>query len=209
MVIDALREQWAQGGRLAEEIGEIERWGGVWHRGNADSRRIAEIPGVGVLTATAVIAAMGDPAAFRSGREFTVCLSLVPRHDGTGRRIRMLGISKRGNRYVRTLLIHGARSVLTNSKAPPEWAVRLAERRSFNVATVALANKTTRTIWVLLAHDRAYQANFVSQSDRLGSTDGGRNDEPNQEVAAERLRKARQGVMANKSDRDPPSLNLR
>ena len=61
------------------------------------------------------------------------------------------------------MLIHGARSVLTHAKAPPEWAVRLAERRPANVATVALANKTARTIWALLAHDRAYQANFVSQ----------------------------------------------
>ena len=163
MVIDTLREQWAQVGRLDEEIGEIERRIGVWHRGSADSKRIAEIPGVGVLTATAVVAAMGDPSAFRSGREFAAWLGLVPRHDGTGGRVRMLGISKRGDKYLRTLLIHGARSVLTHAKAPPEWAVRLAERRPPNVVTVALANKTARTIWALLAHDRAYQANFVSQ----------------------------------------------
>ena len=79
---------------------------GVWHRGNAASRRIAEIPSVGALTATAVVAAMGDPAAFRSGREFAAWLGLVPRHDGTGGRVRMLGISKRGDRYLRTLLAH-------------------------------------------------------------------------------------------------------
>ena len=163
MVIDTLRDQWARIGRLDEEVGEIERRIGVWHRGNADSKRIAEIPGVGVLTATAVVAAMGDPAAFRSGREFAAWLGLVPRHDGTGGRVRMLGISS-GDRYLRTLLIHGARSVLTTAKAPPEWAVRLAERRPANVVTVALANKTARTIWALLAHDRAYQANFVSQA---------------------------------------------
>ena len=135
----------------------------LWHRGNADSKRITEIPGVGVLTATAVVAAMGDPSAFRSGREFAAWLGLVPRHEGTGGRVRMLGISKRGDRYLRTLLIHGARAVLTTSKAPPEWAVRMAERRPPNVVTVALANKTARTIWALLAHDRAYQASFVSQ----------------------------------------------
>ena len=163
MVIDTLREQWARVARLDEEIGEIERRIGLWHRGNAASRRIAEIPGVGVLTATAVIAAMGDPAAFRSGREFAAWLGLVPRHDGTGGRVRMLGISKRGDRYLRTVLIHGARSVLTSAKAPPEWAVRLAERRPANVVTVALANKTARTIWALLAHDRAYRSNYVSQ----------------------------------------------
>ena len=129
----------------------------------AASQQIAEIPGVGVLSATAVVAAMGDPAAFRSGREFAAWLGLVPRHSGTGGRVRMLGISKRGDRYLRTLLIHGARAVLTRSKAPPEWALRLAERRPANVVTVAIANKTARTIWALLAHDRAYQANFVNQ----------------------------------------------
>ena len=106
---------------------------------------------------------MGDPAAFSSGREFAAWLGLVPRHKGTGGRVRLLGISKRGDTYLRTLLIHGARSVLTNAKSPPEWAVRLAARRPLNVVIVALANKTARTIWALLAHNRAYQANFVSQ----------------------------------------------
>ena len=163
MVIDTLREQWARVARVDEEIRNIEHRLRLWHRGNAASRRIADIPGVGVLSATAAVAAMGDPAAFRSGREFAAWLGLVPRHSGTGGRVRMLGISKRGDRYLRTLLIHGARSVFTNSKAPPEWALRLAERRPSNVATVALANKTARTIWALLAHDRTYQANFVSQ----------------------------------------------
>ena len=163
MVIETLREQWARVAELDKEIGMIERRIKLWHRSNAASRQIAEIPGVGVLSATAVVAAMGDPAAFRSGREFAAWLGLVPRHSGTGGRVRMLGISKRGDRYLRTLLIHGARSVLTNSKAPPEWALRLAERRPANVATVALANKMARTIWALLAHDRVYQANFVSQ----------------------------------------------
>ena len=163
MVIDTLREQWARVAELDDEIGDIERRLKLWHRNNPASRRIAEIPGVGVLTATAAVAAMGDPASFRSGREFAAWLGLVPRHTGTGGRVRMLGISKRGDTYLRTLLIHGARSVFTNSKAPPVWAVRLAERRPANVATVALANKTARTIWALLAHDRTYQPNFVSR----------------------------------------------
>ena len=163
MVIDTLREQWERIGQLDLEIGEIERRIKLWHRTNPASQRVAEIPGVGVLTATAVVAAMGDPSAFRSGREFAAWLGLVPRHEGTGGRVRMLGISKRGDRYLRTLLIHGARSVLTNAKAPPEWALRMAERRPHNVVTVALANKTARTIWALLAHDRAYQADFVSR----------------------------------------------
>ena len=162
MVVETLREQWARVIRLDEEIGEMERRLALWHRNNAASRRIAAIPGVGVLSATAAVAAMGDPGAFKSGREFAAWLGLVPRHIGTGGRVRMLGISKRGDSYLRTLLIHGARSVLTNAKAPPDWALRLAERRPTNVVTVALANKMARTIWALLAHDRAYQRNFVS-----------------------------------------------
>ena len=103
MVVEALREQWARVSRLDEEIGEIERRLKLWHRDNVASRRIAAIPGVGVLTATAAVAMMGDPAAFRSGREFAAWLGLVPRHSGTGGRVRMLGISKRGDTYLRTL----------------------------------------------------------------------------------------------------------
>ena len=162
-VIESLREQWARIAALDEEIGTIERRLLLWHRHNAASRRIAEIPGVGMLTATAAVAAMGDPGSFRSGREFAAWLGLVPRHSGTGGRVRTLGISKRGDRYLRTLLIHGARTALSNSKAPPEWALRLAERRPVNVATVALANKMARTIWALLAHERDYRADYVSR----------------------------------------------
>ena len=76
----------------------------------------------------------------------------------------MLGISKRGDIYLRTLLFHGARTVLNKGKALPEWALRLAERRPANVVVVALANKTARTIWALLAHDWTYQSKFVSQA---------------------------------------------
>ena len=115
-----------------------------------------------MLTATPTIAAMGDPFAFKSGREFAAWLGLVPRR-GTGGRVRMLGISKRGDTYLRTLLIHGARTVLNKAKAPPVWALRLDERRPANVV-VALANKMARMIWALLAHDRTYQPTFVSQA---------------------------------------------
>ena len=164
MVIETLREQWARVAALDGEIDTIERRVGVWHRQNVASRRIAAIPGVGVLTATAAIATMGDPATFRSGREFAAWLGLVSRHTGTGGRVRMLGISKRGDTYLRTLLIHGARSALARGKAPSEWQLRLARRRPSNVVAVALANKTARTIWALLAHDRVYEPNFASQS---------------------------------------------
>ena len=87
MVIETLREQWARVGELDAQVGEIERRLRQWHRGNEASRRIAEIPGVGVFGATAAVATMGDPSAFRSGREFAAWLGLVPRHRGTGGRV--------------------------------------------------------------------------------------------------------------------------
>ena len=164
MVVETLREQWARVAHLDAEVGEIERRLAVWHRSSPASRRIAAIPGVGVLSATAVVSAMGDPSAFRSGREFAAWLGLVPRHSGTGGRVRMLGISKRGDRYLRTLLIHGARSALTHAKTPSTWQLQLARRRPPNVVAVALANKTARTIWALLAHDREYEPNLAVPS---------------------------------------------
>ena len=163
MAVDSLRDQWARVARLDEEIAVIERRLTLWHKGNEASRRIGAIPGVGVLSATAAVAAMGDPKVFKSGREFAAWLGVVPRHTGTGGRVQVLGISKRGDTYLRTLLIHGARSVLNNAKAPPPWLTSLADRRPMNVVTVALANKMARTIWALLAHDRTYQPKFVNQ----------------------------------------------
>ncbi len=163
VLLDTLREQWARVGQLDEQVAEIERRLRAWHKEDKASRRIAEIPGVGLLTATAAVAAMGDPKSFKSGREFAAWLGLVPKHTGTGGRIRMLGISKRGDTYLRTLLIHGARSVIVNSKQPSTWVTNLTQRKAANVAVVALANKMARTIWALLAHERAFQKGYVSQ----------------------------------------------
>jgi transposase len=106
---------------------------------------------------------MGDARAFKSGREFAAWLGLVPRQTGTGGRVRLLGISKRGDKYLRTLLIHGARAVLTHSKSSPEWLTELVKRRPKNVAVVAMANKMARTIWAMTAHERAYQSGYVSR----------------------------------------------
>jgi transposase len=163
MVIDTLREQYARVSELDEQISEIERRLRHWQRNDLATQRIAAIPGVGLLSAPAAIAAMGDAKAFKSGREFAAWLGLVPRQTGTGGRVRLLGISKRGDKYLRTLLIHGARSVLTHSNAPPEWLTELLKRRPKNVAVVAMANKMARTIWALTAHERAYQSGYVSQ----------------------------------------------
>lgn len=163
VVIDTLREQHARVGQLDEQVLQIERRLRAWHGQDEASRRLANIPGVGVLGATAAVATMGDAKAFKSGREFAAWLGLVPRQSGTGGRVRLLGISKRGDTYLRTLLIHGARAVMTHSKVPPEWAQKLAERRPKNVAIVALANKMARTIWAMSAHERAYEPRHESR----------------------------------------------
>ncbi len=163
MVIDTLREQWARIEKMDAEIATIERRIKDWLKKDDACRRIAEIPGVGPLTATAAVAIMGDANTFKSGREFAAFAGLVPRQTGTGGRIKLLGISKRGDTYLRTLLIHGARAVLTTAKNPGEWVTALRQRRPLNVAVVALANKMARTIWAILAHERTYQREFVSQ----------------------------------------------
>lgn len=163
MVIETLREQYARLGELDERIEQIERRLRQWQRQDSAAQRIAAIPGVGLLTATAAVATMGDAKTFKSGREFAAWLGLVPRQTGTGGRVRLLGISKRGDKYLRTLLIHGARAVLTHSKSPPEWLSALVQRRPKNVAVVAMANKMARTIWALTAHERAYQSRYVSR----------------------------------------------
>ncbi|BDB29699.1 IS110 family transposase (plasmid) [Cupriavidus sp. P-10] len=112
MLIDSLREQWARVQATDKEIAALERRLKVALRDNQECKKIAEIPGVGLLTATAAVAAIGDAKTFRSGREFAAWLGLVPKQTGTGGQVRQLGISKRGDTYLRTLLIHGARSVI-------------------------------------------------------------------------------------------------
>lgn len=121
------------------------------------------IPSVGLLIATAAVAMMGDPRVFQSGREFAAWLGLVPRQTGSGGRVRLLGISKRGDTYLRTLLIHGSRAALTHAKETEPWIMALRQRRPLNVAVVAVANKMARTIWALLAHDRTYRKDFIKQ----------------------------------------------
>lgn len=160
VVIDSLLAQWQRVGELDGQIGQIEVRIKALFKHDAAAQRIEQIPGVGVLTATAVSAAMGQASAFRNAREFAAWLGLAPAHTGTGGKIRMLGISKRGDTYLRTLLIHGARSVLTHSKHPSEWLQEISKRRPLNVAVVAQANKTARTIWALLRHERQYQADY-------------------------------------------------
>ncbi|WP_459204643.1 IS110 family transposase (plasmid) [Ralstonia pseudosolanacearum] len=162
VLIDSLREQWQRLSNMDEEIARIERRLRAWLQESDACKAIADIPGVGFLTATAAVAAMGNAKAFKSGREFAAWLGLVPAQIGTGGKVRLLGISKRGDRYLRTLLIHGARSVMKHVKDAESWAAKLRQRRPLNIVIVALANKMARTIWALLAHRCSYRADYTA-----------------------------------------------
>jgi transposase len=147
---------------IDEELKTIEQRIRSWQKQQSGCQAVAEIPGIGLLTATALVATLGDPRAFKSGREFAAFLGLVPRQSGTGGKVRLGAISKRGDTYLRTLLIHGARSVLFKAKDKSDWAQSLLGRRPTNVAAVALASKMARTAWAILAHGRSYQRGYVS-----------------------------------------------
>lgn len=161
-LIDTLREQWNGLAGLDQQVAEIERRMREWKKEDRAVKAISEIPGVGLLTATAAVAMMGDAKAFDSGREFAAWVGLVPKQTGSGGKVNLHGISKRGDTYLRKLLIHGARSVLTNAKDPGPWVEQMSKRRPTNVVVVALANKMARTIWAVLAHDRPYCKAYVS-----------------------------------------------
>lgn len=161
-LIDTLREQWNGLTKLDEQIASIERRMREWVKEDQAVKAISEIPGVGLLTATAAVAMMGDAKTFRSGREFAAWVGLVPKQTGSGGKVNLHGISKRGDTYLRTLLIHGARSVLTHAKEPGPWIEKIRQHRPLNVVVVALANKIARTIWAILANDRPYQKGYVS-----------------------------------------------
>ena len=113
------------------------------------------IPGIGPLTASALVATATDLSTFKSGRQFASWLGLTPRQVGTGGKTQQLGISKRGDTYLRTLLVNGARSVITRS-AHNGWIARILQRRHFNVAVAALANKMARTVWAVLTKGLAF-----------------------------------------------------
>lgn len=124
-------------------------------------QRLATVPGVGPMVATALVAAVGDAHDFKNGRHLAAWLGLVPRQHSSGERHRLLGISKRGNTYLRTLLIHGARSILqrcdSRSDALGAWMRKLKDNRGFNRACVAIANKNARIVWAIMAKGGTYR----------------------------------------------------
>ena len=166
MLLEAVKEQLKRLDGIEADVQNIEHRIKDWQKQQVACRKIAEIPGVGMLTATALVATMGEANYFKSGREFAAFVGLVPRQIGTGGKIKLLGISKRGDTYLRTLLIHCARAVMFNAKDKGAWSEVLLQRRPTNVAIVAMANKMARTAWAILAHGREYQKGYVSQVPR-------------------------------------------
>jgi len=151
---------------LDRQVGELEAQIKTSHRESEASRKLEKIPGIGPITASALVATVGDAKNFENGRQLAAWLGLVPRQSSSGGKTTLLGISKRGDTYLRTLLIHGARSVIwarqRSKKAIDGWLGALLGRRNVNVAAVALANKNARIVWALLAHDREFKADYVA-----------------------------------------------
>ena len=158
MLVEHLREL---GNKVAELEGRIR----AIHRTDAPAQLLETIPGIGALTASALAASIGNARAFRSGRELAAWLGLVPRQHSSGGTPHLLGISKRGDTALRTLLIHGARAVIRMAATRPEmadsWLMNLCRRRHKNIAAVALAAKNARTAWAMLIRDQPYQAAHV------------------------------------------------
>jgi transposase len=162
-LIDEMRAEWQA---LDQRIADLDAEFAAHARADADARRLATIPGIGILNATALIAAIGTGQSFARARDLAAWLGLVPRQVTTGGRPRLVGITKRGNKYLRKLLIHGARSalpVLAASATPlGAWLRGLLQRVHKNVAVVALANKLARIAWVVLRRGETFQAGHVS-----------------------------------------------
>ncbi|WP_339678520.1 IS110 family transposase [uncultured Zhongshania sp.] len=152
--------------QLAEHIGVLDAQLQGWHKQDEQSQRLASIPGVGLQTATALAATVGDGKDFRNGRQLAAYLGLVPRQHSSGGRPRLLGISKRGDSYLRGLLIHGARAVIRHIRrrlalgqpGGNPWVEQLLLRCHPNEVAVALANKMARIAWVVLSRNEHYQA---------------------------------------------------
>jgi transposase len=155
--LDILARQYAA---LTTEIGAIEKRIHAWHRASEASRRLEEIPGVGPMVATALVAEVGDWKAFSSGRGLAAWIGLVPRQHSTGGKERLGRISKQGNRYLRWLLVTGAMAVIRYARQHGTkrlWLAQLMGRRPIKVAAVALANKIARIAWAMIVHEEHFK----------------------------------------------------
>lgn len=158
---ELMLEQYQQLKTLDKAIKEQDQRIGRLCQQNPNSKRFLDVPGIGIITASLIAADIGDGKGYASSRDYAASLGLVPRQHSSGDKQNLLGISKRGNRRLRTLLIHGARSVLKVCQRKTDklnrWLQALIERRGFNKAAVALANKNARILWAMASQDKDYQ----------------------------------------------------
>lgn len=163
-VQELLQRLYAHFKELDKQVDELDRQIQLWHRSSVVSQQLAEVPGIGPITASALVASIGDARSFNNGRQLAAWLGLVPKQHSSGGKALLLSISKRGDSYLRTLLIHGARAVIRHAENQPAgtWLNKLLARRHTNVAAVALANKNARIVWALLTHgDRRFRADYA------------------------------------------------
>lgn len=153
---------------MGERVKEIEAAILAWHKSSEVSRRLATIPGIGPVTASAIVATIADPTQFRSARQLAAWIGLVPKQNSSGGKTRQGGISKQGDRYLRRLLVLGATAVIrharTRTTVEANWLKRLLERRPAKLAAVAQANKTARIVWAVLTRGGAYRAPGIAQA---------------------------------------------
>lgn len=146
---------------LEEKITALDEQIGAVYQASEPCQRVAAVEGIGPLTATALVAAMSDGKAFKNGRQFAAWLGLVPRPHSSGGKTRLFGISKRGDPYLRTLLIHGARSVVYRASRKTDrrslWIADKQCRLGTSKACVAVANKNARIVWSLIAREESYR----------------------------------------------------
>ena len=151
----------AQLRRLKEQILEFDRMIMAWHRSHEASKRLDVIPGVGPILATALVASVADPKAFRSGRSFSAWIGLVPKQHSSGGKDRLGSISKQGDRYLRSLFMAGALAVIRYAKIHGAkhrpWLTALLARRPIKIAAIALANKIARMVWAMMARGERYK----------------------------------------------------
>jgi transposase len=162
LAVELFRDLYEELVQLEQRIGAHDRRVEGLYRANPVCQRLGQLDGIGALTATAFVATVAHAAQFKNGRQCAAWLGLVPKQDSTGGKTRLLGISKRGDVYLRTLLVHGARSAMRHSAKQNDpksrWVEQLRKRRGENIAAVALAAKHARILWALMVRGEASSA---------------------------------------------------